>query len=214
MSYLGDNGGSILSSTASGASAGSAAGPWGAVVGAVVGAGVGVYNASQKDKAKSLLPPLVDPQQQAMERYYARMRTAYQTGTAQTSQRADIQATTQQALKNAFKFGGASTDVASIKDIYLKGVLGLNQQGQQMEGMYADKQSQSINDIAQRKLDIQGALYDQAKVTAENDAKNLSANTNALLTGLGSGDGKDDKDDKDALLKALMEKYNSQQTKV
>lgn len=204
MSYLGDNGGSILASTASGAAAGSAAGPYGALIGAVVGAGVGIYSASKKDKAKSLLPPLVDPEQQAMERYYARMRTAYQTGTAQAYQRADLQATTQEALRNAFKFGGASTNVAGIKDIYLKGVLGLNQQSQQMEGMYADKQSQSINDIAQRKLDIQGVMYDQAKVTAENDSKNLSANTNALLTGIGSGDGKD----KDALLSALTDNYN------
>lgn len=205
---FGNNLGSLLSSTASGAASGSVAGPWGAVLGGAVGLGTGLISANEKNKAKALIPSEVDPQQQAMERYYARMRTAYQTGTAQASQRADLQATTQQALKNAFKFGGASTDVASIKDIYLKGVLGLNQQGQQMEGMYADKQSQAINDISQRKLDIQGALYDQAKVTAENDSKNLSANTNALLTALGP------KDDKDALLKTLMEKYNSQQTKV
>ena len=201
---FGNNLGSILSSTAAGAASGSVIPGWGTIAGAAIGLGTGLVSANEKNKTKALLPSEVDPQQQAMERYYARMRTAYQTGTAQASQRADLQATTQQALKNAFKFGGASTDVASIKDIYLKGVLGLNQQGQQMEGMYADKQSQAINDISQRKLDIQGALYDQAKVTAENDSKNLSANTNALLTALGP------KDDKDALLKTLMEKYNSQ----
>lgn len=174
--------GSIFSSAASGAASGSVAGPWGAAIGGTIGAGVGLYGAMQKDKAKSLTPSLVDPNQQAMERYYARMRTAYQTGTAQSSQRANLQSTTQEALRNAFKFGGASTDVASIKDIYLKGVLGLNQQGEQMELGYAGKQQEMVNDIAQRKLDIQSAVFDQAKLDAVSGKDELGKNTNALLT--------------------------------
>ena len=176
--------GSIASSTAAGAEAGSVAGPWGTAIGGAIGLASGLYNSNQQQKAQSLLPPQVDPNVQAMERYYNRMRTAYQTGTAQASQRADLQATTQEALRNAFKFGGASTDVAGIKSIYLNGLMGLNQQGQQMELGYADKQNQVVNDIAQRKLEMQGAQYQQQMFNAANTKEELGKTTNALLTDL------------------------------
>lgn len=176
--------GSIASSTAAGAEAGSVAGPWGTAIGGAIGLASGLYNSNQQQKAQSLLPPQVDPNQAAMERYYNRMRTAYQTGTAQASQRADLQATTQEALRNAFKFGGASTDVAGIKSIYLNGLMGLNQQGQQMELGYADKQNQVVNDIAQRKLEMQGAQYQQQMFNAANTKEELGKTTNALLADL------------------------------
>lgn len=176
--------GSVASSTAAGAASGSVAGPVGTAIGGAIGLASGLYNASQQKKAQGLLPPQVDPNQAAMERYYARMRTAYQTGTAQASQRADLQSTTQEALRNAFKFGGASTDVAGIKSIYLNGLMGLNQQGQQMELGYADRQNQLVGDIAQRKLDIQGAQYQQSMLNATNSKDELGKTTGALLTSL------------------------------
>jgi hypothetical protein len=176
--------GSIASSAMAGAASGSVAGVPGAVIGGAVGLASGLYSANQQKKANSLLPPQIDPNQAAMERYYSRMKTAYQTGTSQTGQVAGLQSTTQEALRNAFKFGGASTDIAGIKSIYLTGLAGLNQQGQQMEAAYADRQNQAVNDIAERQFGIQSANYQQQMLNATNAKAELGSNANALLTQL------------------------------
>lgn len=176
--------GSIASSAMAGAASGSAAGIPGLVIGGAVGLASGLYSANQQKKASSLLPQQIDPNQAAMERYYSRMKTAYQTGTSQAGQAAGLQSTTQEALRNAFKFGGASTDVAGIKSIYLSGLMGLNQQGQQMEAAYADRQNQAVNDIAERQFGIQSAQYQQQMLNATNAKAELGSNANALLTQL------------------------------
>jgi len=71
-----------------------------------------------------------------------------------------------------------------LKSIYLNGVMGLNQQGQQMEMGYADRQNQDVNDIAERKYGVQAAMYQQQMLNASNSKYELGANTNDLLTEL------------------------------
>ena len=188
--------GSILSSAISGATMGASVGSAvpgvgtaiGAVGGALVGATTGIISNEKQKKADAMLQSgLVNPEEEAMKRYYARMRQAYQTGTAQQYQRAELQATTKQALANAFKYGGASTDIAGIKSIYLKGVLGLNEQNKQFQLANADKESQAIGDISQIKREAKMIQYTNAQLQAANDEEELGKNVNSLLSVMGTG---------------------------
>ena len=161
------------------AAIGSSMGPIGAIAGAGLAIGQLLMANSQQNKADASLPNVVDPEQVAMQRYYERMKNAYNTGTANASARADLQQTTKQALAQAFKFGGASTDLSSIKNIYLSGMGQLNQQSQEQSMKYAQLQQGLTDEIAQKKLEIGMQQYatKQGRATSLMDAgyKNLGA---------------------------------------
>lgn len=177
-------GGGILSKVGQ-AGASAATGGLSEIVPAAIGVAQTVAGLIKKKKADSMMPAQEDPEQRAMLRYLARQKRAYSTGTANNSDRAALRQAMQSGITSSFKYGAGSRGLNSMNQMYLQGLMGINQQGTQAAAGYAQQEGGLLNEMAQRRLDVQMTKYDReqarAAQTLQEGKQNLGV---ALMKGM------------------------------
>lgn len=152
-----------------GASIGSAISPGvGTAVGAVGGALIGgLAGANKKREAVRAMNNLQteDPEERAMQRYFARRKRAYSTGTADNMNRSALRAGLQSGVANAFKYGAPTRGIRALNEIYQQGLMGLNAQGIQGANVASQQESAVSNNMIQRRLEL--ALLKASQKSAE-----------------------------------------------
>lgn len=155
------------------------------VVPAAIGVGQTIAGLVKKKKADAMMPNAEDPEQRAMQRLISRQRRAYQTGTANNADRAALRQAMQSGLSNTFKYGAGSRGLNAMNQMYMQGLMGLNQANRNMAAQTINQEKQAIDDLAQRRLDIQMTKYDREQARAaqllQEGKQNMGA---ALMKGL------------------------------
>ena len=168
-----------------GAASGIATGGASTLIPAAIGAGQLVAGLIKKKKADSMMPSPEDQEQRAMQRYLARQKRAYATGTANNADRSALRQAMQSGISKSFKYGAGARGLNAMSQMYQQGLLGINQQGNTMAANYAQQEGQLINDMSQRRLDIQMTKYDREQARAaqlmQEGKQNLGA---SLMKGL------------------------------
>jgi len=189
---MGNAGKMALSGAAAGASVGSAVGPWGTAIGAAIG-GVSGYLSGKKsekdlqgaenkiDAAKRLMPGEVDPEVLALKRGYDRMAKSYAGRAGSEYMKNNLTSTTQNAINQAFRYSGGNFDVSQLKDIYHKGLFGINQQNQTAQLASMERAGALQEAISQRRVDVQYAKYNQELAEAMSEKQAVNANLMGAL---------------------------------
>jgi len=155
------------------------------IVPAAIGAAQTIAGLIKKKKADAMMPSPEDKEQRAMQRLLARRRRAYETGTAGNADRSALRQAMQSGISNSFKYGAGSRGLNAMNQMYQQGIFGINQQGSSMAANYAQQEGALVNEMAQRRLDIQMTKYDREQARAAQlmteGKQNLGA---ALMKGL------------------------------
>lgn len=146
-----------------------------------LGAVQGIAGMIKRKKADSLMPAMEDPEQRAMQRYVSRRRRSFETGTANNMDRAALRQAMQSGISNSFKFGAGSRGLNAMNKMYTQGIMGINQQGVGTANALMAQESKMLDDIAQRKLDIQMNRHDIAQARAAQLTTSANANLGAGL---------------------------------
>lgn len=120
----------------------------------------------KKKKADAMLPSMEDTEQRAMKNYISRRRRAFETGTANTASRTALRQAMQSGVSNSFKYGASTRGLNAMNQMYLNGLLGLNEQGINTTNQLIQQESQAVDNIAQRKLDLGMTKYDREQARA------------------------------------------------
>jgi len=136
----------------------------GAVAGGLIG---GLSGANKKREANEAMNNLqtVDPEERAMQRFFARRKRAYLTGTANNLDRSALRSGLQSGINNAFKYGSPTRGINALGQIYQQGLMGLNAQGIQGANMYGTQENAVTNNMIQRRLEL--ALLKSSQKSAE-----------------------------------------------
>ena len=189
---MGNAGKMALSGASAGATAGSALGPWGTAIGAAIGGVLGYKSGKDSEKglgdaqnkidaAKKLMPAEVDPEVLAMKRGYDRMAKAYAGRAGSEYMRNNLASTTQNAINQAFRYSGGNFDVSQLKDVYHKGLFGINQQNEASQ-MAATQRASALGEaISQRQAQAQMIKYQQALAEGVSEKQAINANLMGAL---------------------------------
>jgi hypothetical protein len=155
--------GAVLTKLLTGA-AKAASSPAGATI--ALGAGQALAGAIKQRKADAMIPALEDPEQRAMRNLIGRKRRAYDTGTANNAERTGLRQLYKSGISNAFKYGAGARGLNEMNKMYMQGVFNLNESGKQASNNLLQQESQAVDNIAQRKLDILMTKYDTEQARA------------------------------------------------
>lgn len=132
----------------------------------VIGGIQAIVGMRKKKKADAMLPSMEDTEQRAMKNYISRRRRAFETGTANTASRTALRQAMQSGISNSFKYGASTRGLNAMNQMYLNGLLGLNEQGINTTNQLIQQESQAVDNIAQRKLDLGMTKYDREQARA------------------------------------------------
>lgn len=133
---------------------------------AAIGGAQVIAGLIKKKKADAMMPSPEDQEQRMMQRYLARQKRAYSTGTANNADRSALRQAMQSGISNSFKYGAGSRGLNAMNQMYQQGLMGINQQGSTMAANYAQQEGAAIDNMAQRRLDIQMTKYDREQARA------------------------------------------------
>lgn len=148
----------------------------------IFGAGQGLAGLAMRKKAQGMGPELVDPNQQAMANLTKRMLRANMTGTSTSTQQKQGAALSKMMAGKMTKAGGRS--FAPILDLIVKNQAALAQTAGQERMSLLSALAKQTQDIADRKMDLQGLRQSKLEADAANLIKGGSEN---ILGGLGIG---------------------------
>lgn len=215
---MGNAGKMALSGASAGATIGSTVMPgWGTAIGAIVGAGAGYFSGKKADEglngaqnkidaAKKLMPAEIDPEVLALKRGYDRMAKSYAGRAGSEYMKNNLTSTTQNAINQAFRYSGGNFDVSQLKDIYHKGLFGINQQNQTAQLASMERAGALQEAISQRKVDVQYAKYNQELAEAVSEKQAVNAN---LMGALATTDFSGLKDDFSPVRKSIKGAINN-----
>jgi hypothetical protein len=137
----------------------------GAIAGAVIG---GVSSGTKKKNAVEAMDAIQAEslEERALQRFFARRKRAYMTGTANNLDRAALTSGLKTGINNAFKYGASTRGLNAISQMYQQGLMGLNQQGQQIAMQYGAQEAATINNMVQRRLELSLLKASQASAEA------------------------------------------------
>lgn len=158
----------------------------------VMGIGQLIGGAVQNSKANKMVPSETDPTQTAMVDVFRKMRKTYQTGSEASSYRNTINEGLATNASRIAMMSGGNTGAA------ISGLAGAQAASQDAYGSIASNleknriqalamEDQQIDDIAQRRLDIQMMKYLQKKTNAMSNIKSGQQNWMAGVEEFGAG---------------------------
>jgi hypothetical protein len=154
---------------------------------AVLGAGQAIAGMIKQKKADAMLPSAEDAGQRQMRNYFARQKTALDSGTAGASQRNALQQMMQSGVKEAFKYGAGARGLNQMSQMYQQGIQGLNEQDRASSLAYAQEEGKLVDSMAQRRLDLGMQRYDREQARAASlktkGNQNLAAGAGSLMGG-------------------------------
>lgn len=147
-----------------------------------IGIGQAIVGKIQQRKADSMMPSPVDPEEQRMQRHFARRKRAFQTGTALASERNAMKQMLAQGYRNAFRSGGGSRGgLLRLQSIFNQGMLGLGKQARQGEQVNAAAEAQYASKNADRRLELSLLKYNTRQARA---AQNLKEGKSNIMSGI------------------------------
>lgn len=154
-----------------------------------LGAGQMVAGKIKEKKAEGMGPALVDPNQRAMANLTRRQFRATQTGTAYATDYKQGAALAKMMMNKSLLGGGRS--MAPIMDLMKTNQANITQRaGQERTGLLATLVQQE-QDIADRKMDLQGLaqqkLEDKSQALLSSGRQNLMGGAGTILSGSKSG---------------------------
>lgn len=164
----------------------------GAGVGMLVGAGQMIAGQMKQKKADAMLPSDENVEQRALQRQFSRKKRAFETGTADQSQRTALNQMMKTGIKESLKFGAGARGLNAMNQIYSQGLNMVGESGKKDALDYATKEGEMINTLAQRKLELGMERYDRAQARAaqlKTDGKRNFGSSVARLTGASVGGG-------------------------
>lgn len=162
----------------------------GTTIGAGVGKGVGslIGGAVDKKKSKAMLPGDENLEQRALQRQFARKKRAFETGTADQSQRSALNQTMKTGIKESLKYGAGVRGLNAMNQIYSQGLNAIGEAGKKDALDYATKEGEMINTLAQRKLELGMERYDKASAEDAQNETDAKRNLGSSLARLSGGD--------------------------
>lgn len=146
-------GGLIGANPALMAATGGLSAPIGAGLGAIIGGTAGgIKRKNAVDSMNAIQAE--DPEERAMQRFFARRKRAYLTGTANNLDRSALTQGIQTGVSNAFKFGSTTRGLNALSQMYQQGLMGIAQQGQQGALQYGAQENAVVNNMVQRRLEL------------------------------------------------------------
>lgn len=159
-----------------------------APIGAGLGAIIGGVSAGKKrqDVNLAMVIAMEDPEERAMQRFFARRKRAYLTGTANNADRTALRQGVQSGITNAFKYGATTRGLNSLSQMYQQGLMGLNAQGMQGALQYGAQENATTNNMVQRRLEL--ALLKASQKSAEASQQTTEDKQNAGVGLMGAFD--------------------------
>jgi len=155
--------------------------PIGAVYGALFGGTIA--GKKRQDANSAMAIQTEDPEERAMQRFFARRKRAYLTGTANNADRNALRQGFQGGITNAFKYGATTRGLNSLSQMYQQGLMGLNAQGQQGALQYGAQESATTNNMVQRRLELALLKASQKSAEASQQTTEDKQNTGVGLMG-------------------------------
>lgn len=131
----------------------------------------------QQNKADSMMPQREDPEELAIQRYAARRKRAFQTGTATKAQRDTLASVMKTGIEKSFSAGQGMRGLNLMRRMFEQSMLGEMQQARQGEMQFAQMDERLTNKIADRSLQLQLLGYNREQARA---AKTLTEGKSAL----------------------------------
>jgi hypothetical protein len=158
----------------------------GAGVGMIVGAGQMIAGQMKQKKADAMIPSDENVEQRALQRQFSRKKRAFETGTADQSQRTSLNQMMKSGVKESLKYGAGLKGLNAMNQIYSQGLNAIGESSKKDAFDYATKEGEMINTLAQRKLELGMERYDRAQARAaqlKTDGKRNFGSSVARLTG-------------------------------
>jgi len=152
----------------------------GATAGAIIG---GINSGAKRNQANKAMDAIQqeDPEERALQRFFARRKRAYMTGTADNLDRAGLRQGFKGGITNAFKYGATVRGLNQLSQMYQQGVSGLNAQGIQGALQYGSQETALTTDIAQRRLEVSLLRFSQKSAEAAQQTTEDKQNTGVGL---------------------------------
>jgi hypothetical protein len=133
----------------------------------------------QQKEANAMFPGGEDPELRMLAGDFRRRKRAFQTGTAMTAELANQRALAKQGINAAFRAGGGAAGLNRMGQLTGQAMLGNKQAGMQGEMFYADKYGETINRLAQTRLEKALLRYNQGQA----EAKQTKTDANRFMYG-------------------------------
>lgn len=143
----------------------------------------------QQKQANAMFPATEDPEMRMLANDYRRRRRAFMTGTANYAEMANQRAMAKQGINAAFNAGGGATGLNRMQQILGQAMLGGKQAGMQGEMFYTQQYGDTINKLAQTRLEKALLRYNTAQAKAaqtKTDANRMTYGGLARVLGTGN----------------------------
>jgi hypothetical protein len=130
-----------------------------------------------------------DPEMRMLANDYRRRRRAFMTGTANYAEMANQRAMAKQGINAAFNAGGGATGLNRMQQMLGQAMLGGKQAGMQGEMFYTQQYGDTINKLAQTRLEKALLRYNTAQAKAaqtKTDANRMTYGGLARVLGTGN----------------------------
>lgn len=135
-------------------------------------------NRMQKE-ANAMFPSMEDPELRMLANDYRRRKRAFQTGTANASERAYQAGLAKSGINAAFNAGGGTAGLNKMSQLLGQAMLAGQQGRQQGEMFYSQQYGDTVNKLAQTRLEKALLKYN----TANADAKQTKTDANRMMYG-------------------------------
>ena len=133
----------------------------------------------QQKQANAMFPGTEDPELRMLANDYRRRKRAFQTGTANASERAFQAGLAKQGINAAFRAGGGTAGLNRMNQMLGQAMLAGQQGRQQGEMFYSQQYGDTINKLAQTRLEKALLRYN----TANAEAKQNKTDANRMMYG-------------------------------
>lgn len=133
----------------------------------------------QQKQANAMFPSLEDPELRMLAGDYRRRRRAFQTGTANAAEMANQRGLMKQGINASFNAGGGAAGLNRLNSALSNAMLAGKQANMQGEMFYTQQYGDTVNKLAQTRLEKALLRYNQGQA----DAKQTKTDANRMMYG-------------------------------